>query len=313
MDAVGERLWLELPACQRKWKVIRDKFVRIKKRLGGRSGDAGGNKVPDLYFFLSWLSPHIRHRESESNFDDEKHTSTHAKGPEDPSEGGATPRLATPRLATPRPLPGSSDLLYDLQPHYNSSQASCHLQNSHDRSSPHHDRSSPQYTSHDRSSPQYTSHDRSSPQYTSHDRSSPQYTSHDRSSPQHIGTQLTSPRPNEPHLTSPCSSSPWPNSSQSSNASSSSPQPSTSTGNTDHQLHPLQSPPHTTTLKRKRRDDLLKDLEARRKVMEERLLAIMDESHRFGSHVGDLVRRLHEKQRGMAMREVASYLYSLME
>ncbi|XP_077380778.1 uncharacterized protein LOC144020815 isoform X2 [Festucalex cinctus] len=214
-----------------------------------------------------------------------EHTSTHAEGPEDPSEGMATPQLATPRLATPRPLPGSSDLLYDLQPHHNSSQASCHQQNSHDLSSP---------------------------QYTSHDLSSPHYTSHDLSIPQHIGTQLTSPQLNKPHLTSPRSSSPWSNSSQSSNASSSSPQPSTSTGNTDHQLHPLQSPPRTTILKRKRRDDLLQDLEARRKAME-RLLAIMDESHRFGAHVGDLVKRLHERKRGMAMREVTSYLYSLME
>ena len=61
---------LEVPDCVKKWRRIRNKFVRQKKAIKGSSGDAGGQKVPAFDLFLSWLTPHIKHRETVSNYDE---------------------------------------------------------------------------------------------------------------------------------------------------------------------------------------------------------------------------------------------------
>ncbi|XP_028974992.2 uncharacterized protein LOC105013099 isoform X2 [Esox lucius] len=65
---IGEILGEEPTTCQKRWKLMRDKYVRIKKKLSSRSGDSGGNKVPPYYRKLSWLSGYIKHRETDSNF-----------------------------------------------------------------------------------------------------------------------------------------------------------------------------------------------------------------------------------------------------
>ncbi|KAG5847357.1 hypothetical protein ANANG_G00125190 [Anguilla anguilla] len=56
--------------CIKKWKNLRDKYVRLRKALARRSGDPGGEKVSAFYLFLAWLAPHIKHRDTESNNDD---------------------------------------------------------------------------------------------------------------------------------------------------------------------------------------------------------------------------------------------------
>ncbi|XP_062273625.1 transcription factor Adf-1-like [Scomber scombrus] len=55
--------------CMKRWKNLRDKYFRLRKKHSRRSGDPGGQKVPAFYHFLSWLAPHVKHRETESNFD----------------------------------------------------------------------------------------------------------------------------------------------------------------------------------------------------------------------------------------------------
>uniref|UniRef100_A0AAV2LDL5 MADF domain-containing protein n=1 Tax=Knipowitschia caucasica TaxID=637954 RepID=A0AAV2LDL5_KNICA len=61
---ISQTLGMDVAECQRRWKLVRDKFVRLKKKMVGRSGDAGdGQKVPGLFHSLSWLTPYVRHRE----------------------------------------------------------------------------------------------------------------------------------------------------------------------------------------------------------------------------------------------------------
>ncbi|XP_057188519.1 probable serine/threonine-protein kinase samkC [Triplophysa rosa] len=67
---IPSKVGLEVAECVKRWKNTRDKYVRLRKKLAPRSGDPGGKKVPAFYIFLSWLAPHIKHRVTESNFDE---------------------------------------------------------------------------------------------------------------------------------------------------------------------------------------------------------------------------------------------------
>lgn len=62
-DSVG----LEAEECMKKWRSMRDRYVRIRKALNGSSGETGRRKVPAYYRFLYWLEPHIKHRTPLSN------------------------------------------------------------------------------------------------------------------------------------------------------------------------------------------------------------------------------------------------------
>ncbi|XP_072920592.1 uncharacterized protein [Hemitrygon akajei] len=78
---ISKTLGLDVMECTKKWKNLRDKYVRVRKRLSKRSGDPGGKrKVPAFYFYLSWLAPHIKHRETDSNYDDNKDGNDSASG-----------------------------------------------------------------------------------------------------------------------------------------------------------------------------------------------------------------------------------------
>ncbi len=72
--------WLEIATtvgkeesvCKKVWKNLRDKFVKAKKRGQGKSGDPGGVKhVPPIFLELGWLLQFVKHRETDSNMDDE--------------------------------------------------------------------------------------------------------------------------------------------------------------------------------------------------------------------------------------------------
>lgn len=69
---IGTALGRDPQVCLKRWKALRDRYVRMKKKLKGRSGDPGGQKIPPFYTVLSWLSGYIKHRDAESNmFDSE--------------------------------------------------------------------------------------------------------------------------------------------------------------------------------------------------------------------------------------------------
>ncbi|CAM4310221.1 unnamed protein product [Leuciscus chuanchicus] len=72
---IAQNVGLDVTDCMKRWKNLRDKFVRLRKKLAPRSGDPGGKKVPAFYHFLSWLAPHVKHRETESNFETKEQTS----------------------------------------------------------------------------------------------------------------------------------------------------------------------------------------------------------------------------------------------
>ncbi|XP_072125854.1 uncharacterized protein [Mobula birostris] len=69
---ISKNMGLDVTECTKKWKNFRDKYVRAWKTLSKRSGEPGGKKLLAFYVPLSWLAPHIMHRETESNYDDNK-------------------------------------------------------------------------------------------------------------------------------------------------------------------------------------------------------------------------------------------------
>ncbi|XP_041825528.1 uncharacterized protein LOC121629794 [Melanotaenia boesemani] len=81
-DVVG----LEVPECMKRWKNLRDKYVRVKRKMSGRNGEAGGQKTPAFFILLSWLAPHIRHRETQSNLDKENNPTSESPTPTSASE-----------------------------------------------------------------------------------------------------------------------------------------------------------------------------------------------------------------------------------
>uniref|UniRef100_A0AAV2JW78 MADF domain-containing protein n=1 Tax=Knipowitschia caucasica TaxID=637954 RepID=A0AAV2JW78_KNICA len=46
---ISQTLGMDVAECQPRWKLVRYKFVRLKNKMVGRSGDAGDEqKVPGL-------------------------------------------------------------------------------------------------------------------------------------------------------------------------------------------------------------------------------------------------------------------------
>ncbi|KAJ0065341.1 hypothetical protein NL108_007073 [Boleophthalmus pectinirostris] len=62
---IGLNLGVDSVECMKRWKNLRDKFVRYRRKIGSGSGDPGGKKVPVFYTFMSWLEPHVKHRDTE--------------------------------------------------------------------------------------------------------------------------------------------------------------------------------------------------------------------------------------------------------
>lgn len=67
---IGKTLGEDPEVCMKKWKAIRDKFVRLKKRLKNRNEDSGPDeeKEPEYCMRLSWLNGFIKHRDTKSDF-----------------------------------------------------------------------------------------------------------------------------------------------------------------------------------------------------------------------------------------------------
>ncbi|XP_026994106.1 transcription factor Adf-1-like [Tachysurus fulvidraco] len=66
---IGQRLGEDPEVCMKKWKAIRDKFVRLKKRLKNRNCDSGPDeeKEPEYCMRLSWLNGFIKHRDARND------------------------------------------------------------------------------------------------------------------------------------------------------------------------------------------------------------------------------------------------------
>ncbi|KAL2095929.1 hypothetical protein ACEWY4_008077 [Coilia grayii] len=54
--------------CTKRWKNLRDKYVRVRKRLTASDPETRERKlrVPAFYTQLSWLAPHVKHRNRDS-------------------------------------------------------------------------------------------------------------------------------------------------------------------------------------------------------------------------------------------------------
>lgn len=78
---IAKNLDMEAMDCMKRWKTLRDKFVRLKRRMVSKSGDPGGQKTPALLIFMSWLTPHIKHRETVTNVEAPKDIPSTAVAP----------------------------------------------------------------------------------------------------------------------------------------------------------------------------------------------------------------------------------------
>lgn len=57
---ISQTLGKDEAVCTAKWKYLRDRFVKAKRKMKGKSGDA-------IYTILSWLDSFVKFRETESN------------------------------------------------------------------------------------------------------------------------------------------------------------------------------------------------------------------------------------------------------
>ncbi|KAJ7986682.1 hypothetical protein DPEC_G00342430 [Dallia pectoralis] len=123
---IAQSVGLDVTDCIKRWKY---KFDSLRKKVAPRNGDPGGKKVPAFYHFLSWLAPHIKHRETESNFEPKEQTS--------PPSDFSMPSTSSSELSSVSPQPPSSP----VQPLSVSTQpppvpAVCSLQSSNPAESP---------------------------------------------------------------------------------------------------------------------------------------------------------------------------------
>ncbi|XP_053269020.1 transcription factor Adf-1-like [Pleuronectes platessa] len=95
---ISAAVGVDVPECMKTWRRIRDKFVRVRKTTKGSSGDAGWQTVPVFLTFMSWLSPHIKHRETTSNY-------VHKTEP--PSESATSAPAVSSESATSEPAVSS--------------------------------------------------------------------------------------------------------------------------------------------------------------------------------------------------------------
>ncbi|XP_029971093.1 uncharacterized protein LOC115405610 [Salarias fasciatus] len=60
---IAHGIGLDAAECMKRWKNLRDKYVRRRKKMACRSEDADDRRAPAFYEYLSWLEPHVKHRE----------------------------------------------------------------------------------------------------------------------------------------------------------------------------------------------------------------------------------------------------------
>ncbi|XP_062238945.1 uncharacterized protein si:dkeyp-38g8.5 [Platichthys flesus] len=115
---ISAAVGLDVPECIKTWRRIRDKFVRVKKTTRGRSGDAGGQKVPDFFIFMSWLMPHIKHRQTKSKRDRKPTEPSSTSAPEASPKSSTSAPEGSPKSSTsaPEASPRSSTSASEASP-----------------------------------------------------------------------------------------------------------------------------------------------------------------------------------------------------
>lgn len=65
---IAQTLGKDESFCRQRWKYLRDRYVKAKRKTGGKGGDASGSdRSPHIMTMLSWLSSFVRHRETDSS------------------------------------------------------------------------------------------------------------------------------------------------------------------------------------------------------------------------------------------------------
>ncbi|TNN55466.1 hypothetical protein EYF80_034348 [Liparis tanakae] len=92
---ISQTTGLEVAECAKRWKNLRDKYVRLRKRLDRKGGDPSSHRVPAFYHLLSWLAPHVKHRQTDSNYESTtcglSETETASTSISSPTEPGESP------------------------------------------------------------------------------------------------------------------------------------------------------------------------------------------------------------------------------
>ncbi|XP_062381232.1 transcription factor Adf-1-like [Sardina pilchardus] len=102
---ISQTLGREEFLCRNKWKYLRDRFVKAKKKLRGRSSDDGN--VPRMFSLLSWLTDYVNHRDRDR--DQNKHEFRRStRGSSAPSLPPVTPPPSAPPSAGLAPVTTSA-------------------------------------------------------------------------------------------------------------------------------------------------------------------------------------------------------------
>ncbi|XP_056133809.1 uncharacterized protein LOC130110665 isoform X2 [Lampris incognitus] len=103
---IGQTLGREPVECMKKWKGMRDKFVRLKTRLNAMKGPLGprATRVPEYYVTLSWLHDFVKHRGTESRLHERSDDGTPIITTEDHSLDNHCTAQSTEELTETRPL-----------------------------------------------------------------------------------------------------------------------------------------------------------------------------------------------------------------
>lgn len=64
---ISRNTGLDVAECMKRWKNLRDKYVRRRKKKAAKS-EPGPQRVPPYYSFMAWLEPYVKHRKGDSSY-----------------------------------------------------------------------------------------------------------------------------------------------------------------------------------------------------------------------------------------------------
>ncbi|XP_028325485.1 uncharacterized protein LOC114477422 [Gouania willdenowi] len=92
---------MEVTECMKRWKNLRDKYVRLCKKRTSIGGDVVNQKLPPYYRALTWLDQHVKHRGIKSR---NRQTTSSSSAESYTASGPPTTKIKLATLA-PRPPP----------------------------------------------------------------------------------------------------------------------------------------------------------------------------------------------------------------
>ncbi|XP_029936239.1 uncharacterized protein LOC115379618 [Myripristis murdjan] len=99
-------LGVDAETCHKKWKAIRDRYVRARRKmLEKRSGD-GAEEIfcPAVLKRLSWLQSYVSHRNTDTNFPRSMMSDEEPPSPSPVSPGPVSPSPISPGPVSPGPV-----------------------------------------------------------------------------------------------------------------------------------------------------------------------------------------------------------------